>query len=164
MVGHHIKPLNRQAHSTSTFLPASEGQGQPLATSQHLASWDVWCDTGSIVNTGANEQEKYTTVSAAGNGSGRTWQMHRGWFRREMQPHPCCCEQTCPAPHDNCFQNGFNNTCQNATWFPAGNCGGDTGHTRVRQLKLTCNKIQAPTSCYWAEQVVWPNGRNCTSL
>lgn len=120
--------------------------------------------TRSIVSTGANEQEKYTTVSAAGNGSGRTWQMHRGWFRREMQPHLCCCEQACPAPHDNCFQNGFNNTCQNATWFPAGSCGGDTSHATVRQLKMTCNKIQVSTSSCWAEQVFWPNGRNCTSL
>lgn len=59
------------------------------------------------MNTGANEQEKYTTVSAAGNGSGRTWQMLRGWFRREMQPHPCCCKQTCPAPHDTAFKMGL---------------------------------------------------------
>lgn len=60
---------------------------------------------------------------------------------QEMQPHLCCCEQTCPAPQNDCVQNGFNNTSQNISRFLAGNCAEDTSHAKVSQLKLTGNKI-----------------------
>lgn len=120
------------------------------------------CDTGSIECTRANKREKGVGRKCGG----------RSWQGTGVDSEGRCCPTYAVVSKHAlrlktiAFKLGLITPVRMSAGSQQGVVLGTpvTSQATVRELKLTCNRIQVSTSCCWAEQVFWPNDRNCTSV